>query len=75
VDLRDGETKVAYVDHEDIPGFMGAMTMGYPVRDGEEFAKLTVGARIEATVMARGHSEYYLDDIKVLEAEAPQGKQ
>ena len=71
VDLRDGETKIAYVDHEEIPGFMGAMTMAFPVRGIEEFAKLTVGAQIEATVMARGYSEYYLDEIKVIEADPP----
>lgn len=73
VELRDGETKVASVDHEEIPGFMGAMTMDYPVRDAEEFAKLTVGARIVAKVMARGYTEYYLAEIEVLDGDAPQG--
>ncbi|MEZ5361061.1 MAG: copper-binding protein [Bryobacterales bacterium] len=71
VDLRPGDPNVAYVDHEEIPGFMGAMTMGYPVRDAAEFSKLTVGDRIEAKVMARGHSEYYLKDIQVTGAPAP----
>ncbi|MCB1022494.1 MAG: copper-binding protein, partial [Acidobacteria bacterium] len=59
------DPNVAYVDHEEIPGFMGAMTMGYPVRDAAEFGKLSVGDRIEAKVMARGHSEYYLNEIQV----------
>jgi protein SCO1/2 len=41
---------VATIKHEDIKGFMGAMTMGYPVKDQAEFAKLSVGEPITAIV-------------------------
>ena len=75
VGLRAGDTNIADVAHEDIDGFMGAMTMGYPVPDADEFAKLSVGARIEATVMAQSHSEYYLDEIRVLPADKPEAQE
>jgi protein SCO1 len=41
---------VATIKHEAIPGFMGAMTMGYQVKDPAEFSKLSVGEPITATV-------------------------
>jgi Cu/Ag efflux protein CusF len=41
---------VATIKHGEIKGFMGAMTMGYPVKDPAEFSKLTVGEPITATV-------------------------
>jgi protein SCO1 len=41
---------VATIKHEEIKGFMGAMTMGYAVKDQAEFAKLAVGEPITATV-------------------------
>ncbi len=66
VQLQDGETKVAVIDHKEIEGWMGAMTMGFPVREAEEFAKLSEGDQIEATVMVRGGFEYYLDDITIV---------
>jgi len=41
---------VATIKHEEIKGYMGAMTMGYPVKDVSEFARLSVGEPITATV-------------------------
>src|SRR5579864_6040789 len=41
---------VATIKHEEIKGYMGAMTMGYPVKDASEFGKLSVGEPITATV-------------------------
>jgi len=46
----DPSGHVATIKHEEIKGFMGAMTMGYPVKDPAEFSKLTVGEPITATV-------------------------
>ncbi len=46
----DAGAHVATIKHEEIKGFMGAMTMGYPVKDASEFAKLSVGEPITATV-------------------------
>ncbi len=45
---------VATIKHDAIPGFMGAMTMGYPVKDPAELGKLKVGEQITATVYQQG---------------------
>jgi Cu/Ag efflux protein CusF len=46
----DAAGHVATIKHENIPGFMGAMTMGYQVKNPAEFSKLSVGEPITATV-------------------------
>ena len=46
----DAGGHVATIKHEEIKGFMGAMTMGYPVKDASEFGELSVGEPITATV-------------------------
>ena len=46
----DAGGHVATIKHEEIKGYMGAMTMGYPVKDVSEFAKLSIGEPITATV-------------------------
>ena len=68
VDLRPGEPPVAVVEHEEIGEWMKAMTMGFPIRDAAQFAQLSEGDHIEATVMAKGYAEYYLDQVKIVEA-------
>jgi protein SCO1/2 len=50
----DAGGHVATIRHEEIPGFMGAMTMGYPVKDPSEFSSLSVGEAITATVYVKG---------------------
>lgn len=50
----DASGHVATIQHDAIPGFMGAMTMGYPVKDQAEFSKLTAGETIDATVYVQG---------------------
>ncbi|MBI1353797.1 MAG: hypothetical protein GC160_05575 [Acidobacteria bacterium] len=64
VELKPAE-KVAILDHGAIGDWMGAMQMGFPVRDPEEFAKLAEGMKIKATVKAKGYEEYYLENIVV----------
>ena len=47
----DAGGHVATIKHDSIPGLkMGAMTMGYQVKDPAEFSKLSVGEPITATV-------------------------
>ena len=53
----------AVIRHENIEGWMEAMTMEFPVRDKAEFAKLAQGQRIRATVNVRD-LDYWLSDIK-----------
>ena len=49
----DAGQHVATIKHDAIPGFMNAMTMGYPVKDQTEFSQLKVGDEINATVYVR----------------------
>ncbi len=59
----DAGGHVATIKHENIPGFMGAMTMGYPVKDPAEFSKLSVGEPITATVYADGDA-FWIGNIQ-----------
>jgi protein SCO1/2 len=54
----DPAQHVATIKHEAIDGFMGAMTMGYPVKDPAEFSKIAVGDAITATVYVSGDDMY-----------------
>ena len=55
------------VDHKDIPGFMGAMTMPYKVDKVDILAKVKAGDQIEATVY---ENDYTLYEVKVVPAAA-----
>ncbi len=59
----DASGHTATIKHENIPGFMSAMTMGYPVKDPAEFAKLKVGEQITATVYQNG-DEFWLGNFQ-----------
>lgn len=56
------ERTTALIKHEEIKGWMEAMTMEFPVRDKAEFAKLTQGQRIRATINVQGY-DYWLTEI------------
>jgi protein SCO1/2 len=55
--------KEANIKHEDIPGFMSAMTMPYKVRDAKEFEPLVPGDLINATLVVVSN-DAYLKDVK-----------
>ena len=59
----DAAGHVATIKHESIPGFMGAMTMGYPVKDPAELSKLSVGEPITATVYQSG-DDFWIGNIQ-----------
>ena len=60
----DKEQKTVAVAGEDIPGFMGAMTMSYPVKDEQLLEKLSPGDQITAKIVATG-SEFWLENVAV----------
>lgn len=64
------ENKAAVIDHEEIKGWMDAMTMRFPVKEQADWDKLTVGAQIEATVFVTPEG-FHIGDVKVVEGEAP----
>lgn len=51
IEISDPEKKIAKIQHEEIKGFMSAMTMKFPIKDDANFAKLTVGESITATLV------------------------
>jgi protein SCO1 len=59
------ENRLAAIQHEEIKGWMEAMTMEFPVPDASAFAKLEPGLEIEATVNVRG-LDYWLTGIRVV---------
>lgn len=53
----------ATIKHDDIPGFMAAMTMPYHTRDPKEFAQLTPGDLLTATLVVVSN-DAYLKNVK-----------
>ena len=66
------------LDHEAVPGFMGAMTMPYKLRDPNIASELHPGDRITATILvhkdADGFSDPSLDQIVVIAQARPDYK-
>jgi protein SCO1 len=62
------ETHTLVVDHENIPGFMAAMTMPYAVAAGVNFSGVEVGDRINARVVVHGDGQYELDKVTVTDS-------
>ena len=60
----DKSAKQLTVDHKAIPGFMGAMTMAYPVQDARTLESRSAGDQINAKVVS-GNSSYWLEEIAV----------
>jgi protein SCO1/2 len=58
------------VDAGDIPGFMSAMTMPYPVKDDHLLDNLSVGDQITAKVVSSG-GDFWLENIAAVKADAP----
>lgn len=58
------ESRIAVVRHEEIKGWMEAMTMDFPVPDAAQYAKLREGAKIRATVLVNDLN-FWLSDIEV----------
>jgi protein SCO1 len=57
------------VNHEDIPGFMSAMTMSYSVKDKTGFQQVEPGDVIAADVItAKNGNEYWLENIRITDA-------
>ncbi|HUP50110.1 MAG TPA: copper-binding protein [Thermoanaerobaculia bacterium] len=63
IEARDGRDNVLRVKHEEIPGFMKAMTMDFSVRGAEVASLPPDGAEIEARLHVTGRA-YWLTDVK-----------
>src|SRR5579864_8454115 len=54
------------VNQQDIPGFMPAMTMPYPVKDPEALAKIQPGDEITANLVVNNDKSYWLENVVVI---------
>jgi protein SCO1/2 len=59
------DRKEANIRHEEIPGFMAAMTMPYRVRDAKEYEALAPGDLINATLIVTDRDGYLTEVKKV----------
>jgi Copper binding periplasmic protein CusF len=59
------------VNHGEIPGFMGAMTLGYAVRDRRALAGLSPGDEITADVVVQGDHSWLENIVVVKKASSP----
>lgn len=62
------DRREASIKHEEIPGFMPAMTMPYKASDARQFEHLTAGDLITATLVVVSNDAYLKDVKKVGEA-------
>ena len=61
----DKAAKSLVVDHEEIPGFMGAMAMPYAVKDETLLDNLAPGDQVNAEVVMEEGSGMWLENIVV----------
>lgn len=65
IELKPAD-QVAIIEHDEIEGWMGAMRMGFPIRDKSEFDALSEGDWIDGTVYVDGF-EYSVGEIAVVD--------
>jgi protein SCO1/2 len=70
----DSGTGEVVLNHEAIPGFMGAMTMPYRLKDPGIISELHSGDRITATLDVAGPGKMVLDHIVVIAQARPDTK-
>jgi Cu/Ag efflux protein CusF len=58
------------IAHEEIPGYMAAMTMSYPVKEGEQYEQLKPGSTITA-ILVVDENGLRLQDIKIVHGTKP----
>ena len=62
----DGVAKKATINHEAIPGFMGAMTMAYPVKDDAALQSVQSGDEITADVVVDPNDNMWVEKVTVV---------
>src|SRR5687768_17459672 len=69
----DKLTKRATIEHEEIPGFMKAMTMEFPIREAWVWNELKPGAEIRAELVVdnSANEPYWLENIGIVAAADP----
>ena len=63
IEKLDPKGPSATIKHDKIEGFMDAMTMEFPIKNKDEFAKLRTGQVIDGTVFVQD-VDYWVGDIR-----------
>src|SRR5579872_7627721 len=58
----DKRSHSVMIDGDDVPGFMGVMTMPYTVKDDSVLAKLSPGDQVSAEIVVQG-DDSWLENI------------
>ena len=61
----DKDAKKAEIAHEEIPDYMKAMTMKFPVKDDWVWDELTPGADIRADLVVEPNGDYWLEGLGI----------
>lgn len=61
------EKRTAVIKHEEIPGYMIAMTMPFQVRDAQELAGLAPGDPVTFRMVVIGDEEAWIEELKKVE--------
>lgn len=65
------EKKRAKIQHENIPGFMDAMTMSFTVKDDANYSRLQPGDHVEATlVYNENDNRTWLENLQISKGKA-----
>lgn len=69
----DRASKKATIEHEDVPGFMSAMTMEFPIHEDWVWDDLTPGSEIRAELVVdkQAKEPYWLEKIGIIAAPDP----
>ena len=67
----DKAKKKATIKHEEIPGYMDAMTMDFPIREDWVWDDLTADADIFAELVVDANDDYWLEKIGIVAAPNP----
>jgi protein SCO1 len=62
----DNGAKKATIDHQEIPGFMGAMTMAYAVKDETALQSVKSGDEITADVVVDPKDNMWVENVTVV---------
>src|SRR5690606_11973801 len=69
----DKAKKTASIDHEEVPGYMDAMTMDFPIKEDHVFEELKPGVEIQAELVEDNTAtpSYWLEKIAIISAPMP----
>lgn len=67
----DRTTKKAKIAHDDVPGYMPAMTMDFPIKDDWVWDDLTPGSEVRAQLVVDKDGSYWLEQIGIIAAPNP----